>query len=399
MILFTESGEVCGYMNDRKPFGGMMFLAAGAAALLLTVFVVAPNSGTAADAVLNAVRRGMSAESITVKNMSSGKEPTSEAAAEEATKALDSVAAALSDGDAQPSETDGADESGEYETPSDIAAMRDEYVAVFAEAKPQGKVTECFFTTNGATVSVGNVHIKNTTSKTPDFASLLKDGVSIDSPDLTKPTVLIFHTHTTESYLMADNGVFYSDYQTRSEDPSRNMVRVGDEICKRLKEAGIGVIHDTNIYDATYNGAYARSRKTVLEYLEKYPSIKVVLDVHRDAVYTTDTDHLKPVCEINGKKSAQVMIITGADGGPVASFPHWEDNLKFALALQKRVQSEYEGLMKPVYFCNRRYNMDVTPCSLLLEFGSDANTLDEAVYAASMLGASLGRLITESAAK
>lgn len=386
-------------MNDRKPFGGMMFLAAGAAALLLTVFVVAPSSGTAADAVLNAVRRGMSAESITVKNMSSGKEPTSEAAAEEATKALDSVAAALSDGDAQPSETDGADESGEYETPSDIAAMRDEYVAAFAEAKPQGKVTECFFTTNGATVSVGNVHIKNTTSKTPDFASLLKDGVSIDSPDLTKPTVLIFHTHTTESYLMADNGVFYSDYQTRSEDPSRNMVRVGDEICKRLKDAGIGVIHDTNIYDATYNGAYARSRKTVLEYLEKYPSIKVVLDVHRDAVYTTDTDHLKPVCEINGKKSAQVMIITGADGGPVASFPHWEDNLKFALALQKRVQSEYEGLMKPVYFCNRRYNMDVTPCSLLLEFGSDANTLDEAVYAASMLGASLGRLITESAAK
>lgn len=399
MILFTESGEVCGYMNDRKPFGGMMFLAAGAAALLLTVFVVAPNSGTAADAVLNAVRRGMSAESITVKNMSSGKEPTSEAVAEVATKALDSVAAALSDGNVQPSETDGADESGEYETPSDIAAMRDEYVAAFAEAKPQGKVTECFFTTNGATVSVGNVHIKNTTSKTPDFASLLKDGVSIDSPDLTKPTVLIFHTHTTESYLMADNGVFYSDYQTRSEDPSRNMVRVGDEICKRLKEAGIGVIHDTNIYDATYNGAYARSRKTVLEYLEKYPSIKVVLDVHRDAVYTTDTDHLKPVCEINGKKSAQVMIITGADGGPVASFPHWEDNLKFALALQKRVQSEYEGLMKPVYFCNRRYNMDVTPCSLLLEFGSDANTLDEAVYAASMLGASLGRLITESAAK
>ena len=93
------------------------------------------------------------------------------------------------------------------------------------------------------------------------------------------------------------------------------------------------------------------------------------------------------------------MIITGADGGPVASFPHWEDNLKFALALQKRVQSEYEGLMKPVYFCNRRYNMDVTPCSLLLEFGSDANTLDEAVYAASMLGMSLGRLINEGAVK
>lgn len=386
-------------MNDRKPFGGVMFLAAGAAALLLTVFFVAPNSGSAADAFLDAVRRGMSAESITVKKMSSGKEPTFEAASEEATKKLDSVAAVLTDGETAAANENIAEKSDEYETPSDIAAMRDEYVAAFAEAKPQGKVTECFFTTNGSTVSVGNVHIKNTTSKTPDFASLLKDGISIDAPDLSKPTVLIFHTHTTESYLMADNGVFYSDYQTRSEDPSRNMVRVGNEICRRLEEAGIGVIHDTNIYDATYNGAYARSRKTVLEYLDKYPSIKVVLDVHRDAVYTTDTDHLKPVCEINGKKSAQVMIITGADGGPVASFPHWEDNLKFALALQKRVQSEYEGLMKPVYFCNRRYNMDVTPCSLLLEFGSDANTLDEAVYAASMLGMSLGRLINEGAVK
>lgn len=386
-------------MNDRKPFGGVMFLAAGAAALLLTVFFVAPNSGSAADAFLDAVRRGMSAESITVKNMSSGKEPTFEVASEEATKKLDSVAAVLTDGETAAANANIAEKSDEYETPSDIAAMRDEYVAAFAEAKPQGKVTECFFTTNGSTVSVGNVHIKNTTSKTPDFASLLKDGISIDAPDLSKPTVLIFHTHTTESYLMADNGVFYSDYQTRSEDPSRNMVRVGDEICRRLEEAGIGVIHDTNIYDATYNGAYARSRKAVLEYLDRYPSIKVVLDVHRDAVYTTETDHLKPVCEINGKKSAQVMIITGADGGPVASFPHWEDNLKFALALQKRVQSEYEGLMKPVYFCNRRYNMDVTPCSLLLEFGSDANTLDEAVYAASMLGLSLGRLINEGAVK
>lgn len=386
-------------MNDRKPFGGVMFLAAGAAALLLTVFFVAPNSGSAADAFLDAVRRGMSAESITVKNMSSGKESTFEAASEEATKKLDSVAAVLTDGETAAANENIAEKSDEYETPSDIAAMRDEYVAAFAEAKPQGRVTECFFTTNGSTVSVGNVHIKNTTSKTPDFASLLKDGISIDAPDLSKPTVLIFHTHTTESYLMADNGVFYSDYQTRSEDPSRNMVRVGNEICRRLEEAGIGVIHDTNIYDATYNGAYARSRKAVLEYLDKYPSIKVVLDVHRDAVYTTETDHLKPVCEINGKKSAQVMIITGADGGPVASFPHWEDNLKFALALQKRVQSEYEGLMKPVYFCNRRYNMDVTPCSLLLEFGSDANTLDEAVYAASMLGMSLGRLINEGAVK
>lgn len=386
-------------MNNGKPFGGGLFLAAGAAAVLLTVFVIAPNSGTAAQVVLDAFRRGISFGGYAVKNVSAEKTAAGDETADTPETSPDSAAALLREGETESkADTKNTDGTEAYETPSDIYAMRDEYIAAFAESTPQGKVTECFFTTNGATASVGNVHIKNTTSEAPDFAAMLEKGISIDVSAPTEPTVLIFHTHTTESYLMADNGVFYSDYQTRSEDPSRNMVRVGDEICKRLEEVGIGVIHDTNIYDATYNGAYARSRTTVLEYLEKYPSIKVVLDVHRDAVYTSDTDRLKPVCEINGKKAAQVMIITGAQGGPVASFPNWQENLRFALALQKKVQSKYEGLMKPLYFCYRRYNMDVTPCSLLLEFGSDANTLDEAVYAASMLGASLGELIKESAA-
>lgn len=394
-------------MNERKSFGNIFFLTAGAAALLFTVFVAAPHSGAFTDAVVNAVYSKITPNTAVAKNISAKEAPNTDCSGETTARQIDSAAAILNEGDTtsetktntntetQPATDNETDKSKTYETPSDIAAMRDEYIAAFAESSPQGKITECFFTNNGATASVGNVHIKNTTSESPDFTELLKNGVSIDAPDLSEPTVLIFHTHTTESYLMADNGVFYSDYQTRSEDPARNMVRVGDEICKQLENAGIGVIHDTNIYDSTYNGAYARSRKTVLEYLEKYPSIKIVLDVHRDAVYTSDTDRLKPVCKINGKKAAQIMIITGAEGGPVASFPNWEENLKFALALQKKVQNEHEGLMKPLYFCNRRYNMDVTPCSLLLEFGSDANSLDEAVYAASLLGSSLGNLIKE----
>jgi len=90
------------------------------------------------------------------------------------------------------------------------------------------------------------------------------------------------------------------------------------------------------------------------------------------------------------------MIITGAEEGLVTDFPDWEENLTFALKLQKYAQDDYEGLMKPVYFCQRKYNMDVVPYSLLLEVGTDANTLEEAVYSAHLLGESLSRLIKEN---
>ncbi len=91
------------------------------------------------------------------------------------------------------------------------------------------------------------------------------------------------------------------------------------------------------------------------------------------------------------------MIITGVEEGPVTDFPNWEQNLRFALALQQTSQDLHEGLMKPVYFCRRRYNMDVTPCSLLLEFGSDGNTLAEAVYAGTLFGEALSQFIEDHA--
>ncbi len=277
---------------------------------------------------------------------------------------------------------------------ADIKKLQSEYIASVAGKTPAGTVSEEFFVTNGATDILGNVAVKNATAtKKPDFSALLASGAPLENADLSSPTVLIFHTHTTESYLQADDGVFYKDYATRSADPGRNMVRVGDEICRVLEEHGIGVIHDTKIYDEAYNGAYARSRETVLGYLEKYPTIQVVLDVHRDAIYYSDTEHCKPTAVINGEKAAQVMIITGAEEGQITDFPHWEENLKFALALQKTAQDRYEGLMRPIYFCQRKYNMDTALCSLLLEIGTDANTLEEACRSARMVGETLAEII------
>lgn len=284
-----------------------------------------------------------------------------------------------------------------YSTPSDVLKMEEEYVAAFADGTALGTVEEVFFRTSGSTDFVDGIYIKNTTAtKKPDFSALIKEGPSLTVKDKSEPTVLIFHTHTTESYLLSDTGEFYEGYETRSFDSSQNMVRVGKEICKVLEANGIGYIHDENIYDESYNGAYSRSRVTVEEYLEKYPTIKIVLDVHRDAIYYSDTSHCKPTAEINGRKAAQIMIITGAEEGYISDFPDWEENLKFALCIQKTAEEKFPGLMKPLYFCQRKYNMDTSLCSVLLEIGTDANTLDEALYSAHMMGEVLSNIINES---
>ena len=125
-----------------------------------------------------------------------------------------------------------------------------------------------------------------------------------------------------------------SDYDSRTKDTTKTVVRVGDEIAKRLEKSGFKVIHDKNIYDASYNGAYSRSLVAVEKYLKEYPSIVVTLDVHRDAIHYDSGTRCKPTAEINGKKAAQVMIITGAEEGSVEDFPNWSQNLTFAIALQ-----------------------------------------------------------------
>ncbi len=287
-----------------------------------------------------------------------------------------------------------ADSAAAWDLPADIEEMENAFLAQSGGKTALGTVQERFFVNDGATDVIGRVAVRDCAEELhPDFAALLREGANLNIGDKAEPQVLIFHTHTTEGYLPAFTGSFYEKEAARSTDPAKTVVRVGDEICAALKAHGIGYIHDTEIYDAAYDGAYARSRVNVLSYLEKYPSIQIVLDVHRDAIYLSDTSACKPTAEIGGRKAAQIMIITGVEEGPVTDFPGWRDNLRFALSLQNAAQQKYEGLMKPIYFCRRKYNMDVVPCGLLLEFGSDTNTLAEAVYSGRLLGETLAELI------
>lgn len=206
--------------------------------------------------------------------------------------------------------------------------------------------------------------------------------------------VLIIHTHTTEAYAQNDSDVYDVGYSPRTTDKSQNMVAVGDVVAERLEEVGISTLHVTTIHDyPQYNGSYDRALETIQTYLEKYPSIEMVIDIHRDSITADDGTKTKPTVEVNGKKAAQIMIITGCDNNGRLYFPNWQKNLRMAAQLQRQLTGDWEGLMRPLYFAPFRYNMHLTPNSLLVEFGTDVNTLDEALYSADMFGQSLAKLL------
>ena len=275
--------------------------------------------------------------------------------------------------------------------------MQKQFKTEYASAEHSGAILERQYNAENASSVFENICVRNTTpSHSINIEKSLNSKLYLDIKDKSQPTVLIFHTHTTESYEMLDEGWFTDKYSTRSKDHKRNMVRVGDAICEELQKNNIGVIHDTEIHDLQYTGAYERSRASVEKILKQYPSIKITLDVHRDAIYLDSKTRVKAVSGINGVKSAQIMIIAGCEDGKVKEFPDWEKNLTFDLRLQKKAENMYPGLMRPVLFSARKYNMDLTPCSALLEFGSDSNTLGEAVYAGHLFGQVLSEFIKEN---
>ena len=204
-----------------------------------------------------------------------------------------------------------------------------------------------------------------------------------------EPQVLIMHTHTTESYRTGEELWCDPDYPFRSTDNSQNMVAVGAEIAAVLNDAGIATLQDTTQHDyPSYNGSYDRSKVTVERYLEQYPSIKVVLDIHRDAIQRENGSPVSAVATVGGKQAAQVMIICGADDGTMG-MPNYKQNLRFAAALQDRLATMFPGFARPVLFDYRNYNQQLTTGSLLIEVGSHGNTLEEAKYAGQLVGRAL----------
>lgn len=208
------------------------------------------------------------------------------------------------------------------------------------------------------------------------------------------PQVLIMHTHETESYEPYSRDYYDSSFTSRTTDDEKNMAAVGDAIAAELEKNGIGVIHDVTKHDyPSYNGSYDRSRQTVQSILEENPTIKVVLDIHRDAIEREDGTRIAPTVEINGRQAAQVMIISCCDDGS-GRLPHYMSNFRFAAALQQQLESDFSGLTRPILFDERFYNQDLTSGSILIEVGGHANSIDEAIYSGELIGKSLSRLFT-----
>ncbi|MCL2486878.1 MAG: stage II sporulation protein P [Oscillospiraceae bacterium] len=241
----------------------------------------------------------------------------------------------------------------------------------------------------------GGVYVRNTTkNQRIDISQTLRERPECKIKLDAGYQVLIIHTHTTECYSGRADGFYDRSVNARTTDKSKSVVAVGAAVAKRLNDAGIRTLHITAMHDyPAYNGSYERAAQTIAETLRQHPSIEMVIDVHRDSMTLDDGSKYKPTALIDDKKAAQVMIISGCDDNGRLDFPGWQKNLRMGLRLQQQMASDYPGLARPLNFAPFRYNMHLTPNSLLIEFGSDVNTLDEAVYSGDLVGKSLVKVL------
>lgn len=293
-------------------------------------------------------------------------------------------------------QTETVNSTAVFTVSSDIKKLVDKAAEQYADSSNDGAISAEDYSIKNATSEYNGIYLRNTTQNHTeiDIAQYLNKKVQANI-DADKPSVLIYHTHASETYELLDRNFYTNERSTRSEDSVENMIRVGEEICGILEDNGYKTIHDKTIYDETVSGAYDRARENISKILRENPSVQIVLDIHRDSIYLKDGTRIKTVSQINGEKIAQIMITTGCEDGNVTDFPNWEKNLTFALNLQQSLVREAPSLMRPLNLAGRKYNMDLVPCALHVEIGTDANTLIEAINSAGIFATALSKLLEE----
>ena len=207
-----------------------------------------------------------------------------------------------------------------------------------------------------------------------------------------EPQVLIIHTHTTESYEQDNDGYYDTRFDGRSLCPANSVVGVGAVLAQTLADNGICVIHDGTVFDdPLYENSYSRSRERIEQILSEYPSIKIVLDIHRDGISDGDA-RIAPVAETDSGTAAQIMIICGCDDGS-GILPDYMKNLRFAIYLQQGIERDTPGLTRPLLFDYRFYNQDLTAGSLVIEIGALGNSREQAVLSARLAGESVASML------
>lgn len=220
------------------------------------------------------------------------------------------------------------------------------------------------------------IELRNTTAYIADLESALTAPLDWDL-QADGPTVLILHAHGTESY--ADTEGY------RTQEPSKNMLAIGERVAALLEANGIGVIHDRTLHDAeSYSGSYDSARASIEQYLAQYPTIRLVLDLHRDAAedaYGNQIDYTVPT---EKGEAAKLVLIVGTDAGG-QNHPAWQENFALAVKLHAALQQRCPDSCRPLQLRTSCYNQDLSPGALLVEVGAAGNTQQEALLAADLL--------------
>lgn len=228
------------------------------------------------------------------------------------------------------------------------------------------------------------VKLNYSANRKPDIKALLTQPLRWDLT-VDEPTVLILHSHGTEAFLPTVGYTYEEEggeYRTTAQDC--NMLSLGEELARLLNAAGIHTVQDRAYYDyPDYLSSYDNARSGTQELLKKYPSVKLVIDLHRDSAEREDGTQWATNATINGEKSAQVMLVIGTDS--YYTHPDWEQNLSVALKLTAIMEKTHPGSTRPLDLRKQRFNQDLSTGAIIAEIGAAGNTHREAMNAVSVL--------------
>lgn len=242
------------------------------------------------------------------------------------------------------------------------------------------------------TVEAAEVSVRNPTGAELDLQALLAAPLHFDA-SADGPLILIVHTHATEAYTPEEGAEYESWGAYHTLDVSQSVVQVGQALADRLNANGIETLHDTTLHDALgYDDAYERAAGVISAYLEAYPGIQMVIDVHRDAAEDAAGNQVALLTQIDGAPAAQLLFVVGTDLGGL-EHPNWRGNLALALQLQSYCEGVTPGVFRTLCLRRQRYNGHLTPNSLLLEVGAAGNTLPQAIRSVEFFADRLAELL------
>lgn len=231
------------------------------------------------------------------------------------------------------------------------------------------------------------VEIKNGT----DY-EITDEMLNVQSLDINKKDIMIFHTHTCESYTPTENYQYEASGTFRTIDLNYSVARVGDSLSEQLISYGYNVIHDKTYHDyPAYSGSYGRSMATVENLLISHPGTDIIIDLHRDAI--ADTTYA-PSVKIGDEVVSQLMFVIGTEGGGL-EHPNWQQNLQFAVKVQQKANELYPGLFRPILMSNSRYNQHLGKAACIIEVGATGNTLEQSMASMKYLAKVLDEVLKQ----